>query len=426
MKKVVLIGAGNIGKQALECLGAEFIEYFIDNNKAGQNYLEKSIYSINKIIEDQGKYLFLLTIAHIQYREELMDQLNRMGIKDYYYFEQAIYMGNIFQRFDVQVYTKKSLYEDMIGIDSKRVCVLGRERRIGRFIANLLEIENFYDETEFYVEYRLTDKYDYLFVNVKNYNSELHNRLKESNIKVYYIAHYYNFYNYLVRKGFKEFSGKYKERKRCFIVGNGPSLVSEDLDVLAEHNEFCIGSNMIHKMYSKTKWRPNYICICDKLVISQNLNHILENNNSPVFVNDAVRLYLSPFQYDNAILYHEAFNRDDDYRIVRFGTELSDGSIPSGWTVTYIAIELAIYMGFEEIYLLGIDNSNLAKHCCDDYWSESSVQKDQSEDELQLIVFGHAYKRVKAASIEFGFKIYNATRGGCLEEFERVNFDELF
>ena len=72
-----------------------------------------------------------------------------------------------------------------------------------------------------------------------------------------------------------------------------------------------------------------------------------------MFLTDAVQLYLSPFQYDNAILYHEMYNRNDDYRIIRFGTELSGGSIPSGWMVSYIAIELAVYMGFEEIYLLG-------------------------------------------------------------------------
>ena len=96
------------------------------------------------------------------------------------------------------------------------------------------------------------------------------------NIKIYYIAHYYNCYNFLLKKGLAEFAGKYKEKKRCFIIGNGPSLTPEDLDVLAEQNEFCIGSNMIHKIYGKTKWRPDYICICDKLIVSQVLDHILK------------------------------------------------------------------------------------------------------------------------------------------------------
>lgn len=425
MKKVVLIGAGEIGGQALQCLGEEIVEYFVDNYKAGQTYLEKPVYSMEKLLEDQKKYLFLLTVANIECRDELMDRLFLMGINDFYFFERPIYSGNIFQKSDSQVYIRKSLYEDMMEIDPQRVCILGCERRIGRFVAEIFEIENFCSETDFCSASDLSSKYDYIFVNVKNYSSKLHNRLKNTDIKIYYIAHYYNCYNFLLKKGLAEFAGKYKEKKRCFIIGNGPSLSFKDLDVLAEHNEFCIGSNMIHKVYCKTKWRPNYICICDKLAVSQTLNSIFEYNSCPVFLTDTVRLYFSPFQYDNTILYHEAYNRNDDYRIIRFGTELSGGNIPSGWTVSYIAIQLAVYMGFEEIYLLGMDNSNWTKHCSEDYWSETPVMNSTSE-ELTTFVCRNAYKRAKAASVEYGFKIYNATRGGYLEEFERVNFDELF
>lgn len=425
MKKVVLIGAGDVGEQALKCLGAELIAYYVDNHKAGQMYFEKPVYSMEKLLEDQENYLFLLTIANIQYRDEFIDQLFAMGINDFYYFEQAIYTGNIFQKSDSEIYTKKSLYEDMIEIDPERVCILGYERQIGRFVARLFEIENFYDEIGGYSMSELSNKYDYIFVNVKDYNCSLHNKLKNANIKIYFISHYYNCDNFLTKKGIAEFAGKYKGKKRCFIIGNGPSLVSRDLDVLAEHNEFCFGLNMVHKIYGKTKWRPNYICICDNLIVSQMLNHIFENNSCPIFLTDAVRLYFSPFQYDNTILYHEAYNRDDDYRIIKFGTDLSNGNIPSGWTVSYIVIQLAVYMGFDEIYLLGMDNSNWIKHCSDDYWSENLITLDTSE-ELTTLVCRNAYKRVKVASVEYGFKIYNATRGGCLEEFERVNFDELF
>ncbi len=376
-------------------------------------------------MEDREKYLFLLTIANTQYRDEFIDQLNLMGISDFYYFEQAIYSGNVLQKSDSAVYIRKSLYEDMMDINPERVCILGRERQIGRFVANLFEIENFHDETEQCSTSDLAKKYDYVFINVKYYSSKIHSQLKAADIKMCYIAHYYNCYNFLAKKGIKDFAGKYKEKKRCFVIGNGPSLIPEDLDALARHNEFCFGLNMIHKIYNKTKWRPNYICICDKLIVSQNLDRIFEYNNCPVFLTDAVQLYFSPFQYDKAILYHEEYNRDDDYRIIKFETELSNGIIPSGWTVSYIAIQLAVYMGFDEVYLLGMDNSNWIKHCSDDYWSENPITNEASE-ELVTLVCRNAYKRVKAASAEYGFKIYNATRGGYLEEFVRVNFNELF
>lgn len=425
MKKAVLIGAGDMGGQALQCLGAELVEYFVDNHKTGQTYLEKPVYSMEKLLEDREKYLFLLTIGKYSIRDELMDQLIRMGIDDFYYFDPEIYSGNIFQKSDSQVYTRKSLYEDMMEVDPKRVCILGRERRIGRFVANLFGIENFIDETEYYSTPDLSNKYDYIFINVKNYCCKLHNQLRAANIKIYYIAHYYDCYNFL-QKQIAEFAGKYKGKKRCFIIGNGPSLVSKDLDMLAKHNEFCIGLNMVHKVYGETKWRPNCICICDKLTVSQALKSIFENNRCPVFLTDVVQLYFSPFQYAHTILYQEKYNRDDDYRIIEFGTELSNGIIPSGWTVSYIAIQLAVYMGFDEIYLLGMDNSNWKKHCNDDYWAECPIVNYDTSEDLASLVCANAYKRARWASVEYGFKIYNATRGGCLEEFERVNFDELF
>lgn len=426
MKKVVLIGAGNIGGQALSCLGPELVAYYVDNHKAGQSYFNKPVYAMDKLVEDRGKYLVLLTMANFECRDELIDQLNEMGIKDFYYFDSTIYLKNIFQRSDSQVYIRRTLYEDMMGIDPKRVCVLGHKRRIGRFVAELFEIEAFYDEEEGNSISDLSNQYDYIFVNVKNYSHEIHNQLKAANVKIYYIAHYHKCYDFLARRGLLEFAGKYKGKKRCFIIENGPSLTSEDLDLLAEHNEFCIGLNMIHKAYNKTKWRPNYICINNILTISRTLDPVFENNSCPVFLTDAVRLYFSPFQYDKAILYHETDNRDQGYRFMRFGTELSDGTIPGGWTVAYVAIELAAYMGFKEIYLLGMDKPNWAKPCGDDCELKSPIMPDKRE-ELITWVCRSAYRRAKAASIEYGgFKIYDATRGGCLEEFERVNFDKLF
>lgn len=428
MKKVVLIGAGNIGKQALECLGAELVAYFVENLKAGFSYMDKPVYPMEKLLKDQGKYVFLLTIARIEYRDEFINQLNRMGINDYYFFEQAIYTGSIFQKSDAKVYTKRTLYEDMMGINPKRVCVLGCERKIGRFIAEIFEIDNFYNEEECSSISEWSRQYDYVFINVRNYCRELHNQLKNSikdtSIKLYYIAHYYDFYNFLTKKGLAEFAGKYKEKKRCFIIGNGPSLTPEDLDVLAEHNEFCFGSNMIHKIYPKTKWRPNYLGVCDYFTL-QRLDIILENNSCPMFLADAVSLYFSPFQYENQNFFRVMFNRDNFYRVLQFGTDLTNGVIPSGFTISYTLIELAVYMGFEEIYLLGMDNTDLSKHFSEDYASEVPPQYNVSEA-LHLLVFKNAFKRAKAASAEYGFKIYNATRGGYLEEFERVNFDELF
>ena len=64
MKKVVLIGAGNMGGQALECIGAELVECFVDNHKAGQTYFGKPVYSMDKLMEEQGTVSYTHLRAH--------------------------------------------------------------------------------------------------------------------------------------------------------------------------------------------------------------------------------------------------------------------------------------------------------------------------------------------------------------------------
>ena len=53
--------------------------------------------------------------------------------------------------------------------------------------------------------------------------------------------------------------------KRCFIIGNGPSLKIEDLNALVD--EDCFACNRIYGLYDKTKWRPKYYCSQDEKVL---------------------------------------------------------------------------------------------------------------------------------------------------------------
>lgn len=74
------------------------------------------------------------------------------------------------------------------------------------------------------------------------------------------------FYFKLSRKNnYKTYFSSIKESKkgkRCFIIGNGPSLNAKDLDKLV--NEDTFGVNEIHRLFSKTLWRPTYYIIIDR------------------------------------------------------------------------------------------------------------------------------------------------------------------
>jgi len=95
-------------------------------------------------------------------------------------------------------------------------------------------------------------------------------------------------------------------------------------------------------------------------------------------------------------------------------------------------------MGIREIYLIGVDmdykvpkghesgsgtyiaNTN-ANHFHPDYLKPGDIARNPNE-QLQLL----AYEVAKKKTGKLGCRVYNATRGGKLEVFPRVDFDSLF
>ena len=126
MKKIVIIGAGEIGRQALEFIGAEGVAYFADNKKAGITYCDKEVYSVEKAAEDKKQYVLLL--ANTKYREELIKQLNGLGVYDFYYFDDDIYFGNIFQGCGFSTTERVSFYDCIKNVSVDAACVYGDSR----------------------------------------------------------------------------------------------------------------------------------------------------------------------------------------------------------------------------------------------------------------------------------------------------------
>jgi hypothetical protein len=118
------------------------------------------------------------------------------------------------------------------------------------------------------------------------------------------------------------------------------------------------------------------------------------------------------------------------------------GAIYSYASVTIALLQMAAYVGCSEIYLIGVDNTPGSMHGNkEDYLSAKSHFYEESDEDFEraakvsYAVRGAvarmkdaetAYRYAEEYSREHGFRIYNATRGGVLEAFERVNFDLLF
>lgn len=227
----------------------------------------------------------------------------------------------------------------------------------------------------------------------------------------------------------KKFKNLYKN-KRCFIIGNGPSLNVNDLEVLRDNNEICFGCNWIIKIFEKTSWRPNYYVIVDYNFMRQMPQNMIVSNGEKIitfhadFFSEKITEKKNMYTYQ-AIPYEE--NK------LSFSDDIIEG-VYSSHTVTYDMIQIAAYMGFNEIYLLGVD-CNRSNHFYNHFYNSDDLDKSKLENLTTFDDNGwnklyetwiKGYKKAEVFSEQKNFRIFNATRGGELEVFERVDFDNLF
>ncbi len=224
--------------------------------------------------------------------------------------------------------------------------------------------------------------------------------------------------------GLKKFHNIH-EGERCFIVCTGPSLTVDDVNKLKD--EYTLSMNSIVLMFDKTDWRPTYYGIVDEFVYEKFQNNEAFQTLKNRFVSSAIKdkKMCRTTDYDMLLpMYRLDFARN------KCATKFSDdiySVVYAGGSVTYMMMQIAVYMGFKEIYLLGCDSdfSGVKKH-----FVEYTTNVSQAFD--MFVVFNpeytavNSYKTAKKYCDEHGIKIYNATRGGKLEVFERVDFDSLF
>lgn len=217
----------------------------------------------------------------------------------------------------------------------------------------------------------------------------------------------------------KKFRNRH-EGKRCWVIGNGPSLKIADLDKLYVKKEICFGSNGIFYAYDKTVWRPDYYVITDFVKYKEFYDRIIQLDGNKVFArkfyNMEGMIYAANSNIYNSPPQRYTFDFSDDIT----------KAVYAGMTVTYNMLQIAAYMGFSEIYLLGVDFSfdtlsNKGTNHFDERYEKNAKMNDIFYRDENLM----AYQAAEKHSCNHGFRIYNATRGGKLEVFERVDFDAL-
>lgn len=208
--------------------------------------------------------------------------------------------------------------------------------------------------------------------------------------------------------------------KRCFIVCTGPSLSFADLEKIK--NEYSFGMNSIVKVLNQTDWKPTFYGIQDENVYEKLQGSIMAANIAEFFVSDRLQL-------DKKEAKIHSFHLDFyGHRFICERPRYKFSNDPSicvfdGFSITYSLMQIAIYMGFTEIYLLGCDCNYDRDPDKQHFVSSGHIDPNASKmGRLQNLAFEEANDYAKKHNV----RVLNATRGGKLETFERVSFDDLF
>ena len=213
--------------------------------------------------------------------------------------------------------------------------------------------------------------------------------------------------------------------RRCFIIGNGPSLSRMDLSPL--QGEITFGMNRIYLLFPALGFATTYFLAVNTLVIEQCAAEI-RALDLPKFITWRGRRWLKD---DSQVLFI-----DTDYTDPATFSRSVTRRIFEGSTVTYIALQLAYHMGIEEVILIGVDHSfktegqpnvTVVSNGADqDHFAPDYFGKGFRWQLPDLEASERAYRLAKRAFEADGRRILDATIDGKLTMFPKASYDDLF
>lgn len=403
-----LFGAGSNCYSVIGFIGKERIKGIVDNDisKIGKQYCDCQIISFDQFLKQyQGELVIISTFAC---HEEVEKQLCNNKVSNYI----------LYPRLQTSYFSAKQIIDNWNLLEYKSICFFCN-KALSIVISDYLnhdtegkiEINNIYDYAEG-DRLEILKKADAILVMEDSFDGKSIEMLEKAS-NVLWI-------NKEIRDIFQKRYDNLKKFKntrlddKCFLIGNGPSLRISDLEVLKEKGIYTIGCNGIFEIFSETEWRPNCYVAADGAVPNERMSEI-EQQDIPVFMKHFVGLDKEEFY----LYRYQEYDYEDEYP--RFSDDIVKCIYRSA-TVMFDMIQIAVYMGFKEIYLLGVD-CNYIMGGMNNYFFKSTKPDTVIHRPNNMVL---AYKSAKKYADSHGIRIYNATRGGKLEVFERIDFDSLF
>ena len=230
--------------------------------------------------------------------------------------------------------------------------------------------------------------------------------------------------------------------QRCFIVANGPSLAEQDLTRL--EGEHLIVVSWFHRHGLAKQLSPAYWVIADPGAWTREDHPFLPALQRVHELGIPTKLFMPSGGIHRFSAVNTAPFIDIHYLHFDAGAcldapvDLGRPVPPMAQNVVVVALLLALHLGCNPIYLVGCDHDFLgtrredyegkrethfypeqapASYAGEFSWEQFSACMDRLRAEYQAIA---------AHAARFGYGVFNATRGGCLETFPRVEYESLF
>lgn len=218
--------------------------------------------------------------------------------------------------------------------------------------------------------------------------------------------------------------------RRCFVMGNGPSLLKCDMNRLAD--EVTIVSNAHYLVWDKLSYKPTFLTVEDRLVAEDRVEELAR-------LRDVTRIF--PFDLrtvlgkaDETKLYLNFHRAHRPFP--KFSHNLARRAYWGG-TVSFLNLQLASYLGCNPIILIGFDHSYVVP--TSDIRDNVIHSQDADVNHIHPNYFGPGFRwhdphvpRMELAYVcarqeleQVGVRVINATVEGHLEVFDRVPFDSI-
>lgn len=227
--------------------------------------------------------------------------------------------------------------------------------------------------------------------------------------------------------------------RRCFVIGNGPSLKEQDLSPLANEITFVANYFHHHPIISES-WQPKYYCLSDPAYFDgrepiESIRDIVRTiPAAPFFVPHYASQFLETsgaLPQDRTYYVGLTSGMEDEWDALPDFTNVT----PGVQTVVQLGIMAAMFMGCSTIYLMGLDHNWLSHGGVPiNFYSKEEVKNqpqgnvggwDYKSLMLAMTTIWQVYEMHQRIANRHGIKIINVTHGGFLDVFERARYEDI-